>query len=254
MHRLLIIVLAAAFIGHPVPSSAATIAWWKPAVGLTWQMQFTGRLDTSIAAQVYDIDGADSTKAQVTTLHSAGRKVLCYVDAGSYENWRTDAARYPAAVRGEALDGWAGEQWLDIRRWDALGPILAARFADCRAKGFDAVDPDNMDGYSNDSGFPLTAADQLRFNQRVAELAHSLGLAVGLKNDVEQVARLQPYFEFAVNESCAQYRECSLVSPFITNGKPVFHVEYAARCPSPSSLRLSSIRKKPALDAWRAAC
>jgi hypothetical protein len=255
MFRLLTAALAAALVLIAAPPAHAATGWWHPANGLTWQVQYSGHLDTGVAAQVYDIDGSDSTKAQVTTLHAAGRKVVCYVDAGSFENWRPDAAKFPAAVLGKAMDGWAGERWLDVRGWDALRPILAARFADCRAKGFDAVDPDNMDGYANDSGFPLTAADQLRFNRQVAELAHSLGLAVGLKNDLDQAAALQPDFDFAVNEQCVRYKECGLLAPFTASGKPVFHVEYAAaQCPAAASLHFSSIRKRLALDAFRATC
>lgn len=98
----------AAVVISTVPAAASPATWWKPAAGATWQLQFTGALDTSVAADVYDIDGADATKAQITRLHAAGRKVLCYVDAGSWENWRADAARFPAAARGKALDGWAG--------------------------------------------------------------------------------------------------------------------------------------------------
>lgn len=257
MRRLLIATLAliAAVVAPSAAASAATDARWRPAVGLSWQLQYTGKLDTTIAAQVYDIDGADATAAQVAALHKAGRKVICYVDAGSYENWRADAARYPAAVLGNALDGWAGERWVDVRRWDALRPILADRFAACRAKGFDAVDPDNMDGYANDPGFPLTAADQLLFNRQVADLAHSLGLSAGLKNDLDQVAALQPAFDFAVNEQCVKYKECGLLAPFTAAGKPVFHVEYgAAQCPSPAAARFSNVRKHLSLDAYRAAC
>ncbi|MGI5246398.1 endo alpha-1,4 polygalactosaminidase [Dactylosporangium sp. CA-139066] len=253
MLRVLAMVLA--LISAPTPAAASTTGWWHPATGLTWQIQFSGRLDTGVAAQVYDIDGADSTKAQVTALHAAGRKVVCYVDAGSYENWRPDAAKFPAAVLGRAMDGWAGERWLDVRRWDALRPILAARFADCRAKGFDAVDPDNMDGYANATGFPLTAADQLRFNRQVADLAHAAGLAVGLKNDLEQVAALQPSFDFAVNEQCVRYKECGRLAPFTVNAKPVFHIEYAAaQCPTAATLQFSSIRKRLALDAYLSPC
>jgi hypothetical protein len=248
----------AAVVISTVPAAAAVAppaGWWKPAAGATWQMQFTGALDTFVAADVYDIDGADSTKTQVAKLHAAGRKVLCYVNAGAWENWRADAARFPAAVRGKAMDGWAGERWLDVRRWDALRPILADRFATCKAKGFDAVDPDNMDGYTNASGFPLTAADQLLFNRRVADLAHSFGLAVGLKNDLEQITELHRSFDFAVNESCVQWKECTMLKPFVAAGKPVFHVEYkASLCPAAPGLQLSSIRKNLRLDAFRAAC
>jgi hypothetical protein len=249
MLRVLSMVLA--LLAPPVPAAG----WWHPTTGLTWQIQFSGKLDASVAAQVYDIDGADSTKARVSALHAAGRKVVCYVDAGSYENWRADAAKFPAAVLGRAMDGWAGERWLDVRRWDALRPILAARFTDCRAKGFDAVDPDNMDGYANATGFPLRAADQLAYNRNVAALAHSLGLAVGLKNDLEQAAALQPDFDFAVNEQCVRYRECGRLAPFTVNAKPVFHIEYtAAQCPTPTTLQFSSVRKRLALDAYRSPC
>jgi hypothetical protein len=67
-------------------------------------------------------------------------------------------------VLGRNLDGWPGERWLDIRRIGALRPIMKARIAKCARKGFDAVEPDNIDGYQNRSGFPLTGSDQLRYN------------------------------------------------------------------------------------------
>jgi hypothetical protein len=232
--------------------------WWRPGVGLTWQWQLSGTLDRSVDAQVYDIDGVESSAEDVAALRAAGRRVICYVNAGAYENWRPDAGRFPKAVLGKGLDGWAGERWLDIRRWDKLEPILAARFDTCRQKGFDAVEPDNIDGYANESGFRLTASDQLAFNRRIADLAHRRGLAIGLKNDVEQAADLEPVFDFAVNEECAQYDECDALRPFVAAGKPVFHAEYAVEnsrfCAESRRLGFSSIRKKPDLDAWREPC
>lgn len=238
------------------PAVAGT--WWRPRAGLTWQWQLSGKLDRSVDAQVYDIDGQDSSAADVAALKAAGRRVICYVNAGAYEDWRPDAKRFPKAVLGKELDGWPGERWLDIRQWGRLEPILAARFDTCRAKGFDAVEPDNVDGYANRSGFALTAADQLTFNRRLADLAHRRGLAIGLKNDVEQAAELEPHFDFAVNEECAQYDECDKLTVFVAAGKPVFHVEYEQEsggfCPESRRLGFSSLRKKPELDAWRETC
>lgn len=69
-------------------------------------------------------------------------------------------------------------------------------------KGCDAVDPDNMDGYTNDNGFKLTAAQQLKYNKFIADLAHKHNLAVGLKNDLNQIKDLVSSFDFAVNEQC----------------------------------------------------
>jgi hypothetical protein len=128
----------------------------------------------------------------VAALRAAGRHVVCHISAGSYEDWRPDAASFLASVLGLS-NGWAGERWLDIRRLDVLQPILTNRIRMCRDKGFSTVDPDNVDGYSNRTGFPLVAADQLAFNGWLAATAHahglSIGLSIGLKNDLGRSPR-----------------------------------------------------------------
>jgi len=92
--------------------------------------------------------------------------------------------------------------------------------------GCGGVEPDNMDGYTNNSGFNLTASDQLAFNRFIANEAHSRNLSIGLKNDLDQVDQLVEYFDFAVNEQCFEYSECDLLAPFISNSKPVLNTEY----------------------------
>jgi hypothetical protein len=71
-----------------------------------------------------------------------------------------------------SLDGWPGERWLDIRRIGVLAPIMKARIAKCARKGFDALEPDNINGYQNKSGFSLSGSDQLRYNRWFARQAH----------------------------------------------------------------------------------
>ena len=88
-----------------------------------------------------------------------------------------------------------------------------------REKGFDAVEPDNIEGFANRSGFPLTAQQQLTFNEWVAQEAHSLGMAVLQKNDGEQTPQLQPYFDGALTEQCNQYRECAGFPPYSGRGQ-----------------------------------
>ena len=123
----------------------------------------------------------------------------------------------------------------------------------CRRKGFDGVEADNVDGYTQDSGFPLTADDQLRFNRWSPTLAHERSMTIGLKNDLDQVAALVGDFDFAVNESCVEYRECEALTPFTAQGKPVLHVEYDldtnAFCPVTERLGFRSIRKPLDLNA-----
>ncbi|MDO8212484.1 endo alpha-1,4 polygalactosaminidase [Conexibacter sp. CPCC 206217] len=240
---------------QPVADVAARIQ--RPPPHASWQWQLDGRLDASVPARVYDVDGFDTSAAAVARLHRDGRYVVCYFSAGAWENWRPDRDRFPAATLG-ADNGWPGERWLDVRRLRALAPVLRDRIAMCARKGFDAVEPDNVDGYANDSGFPLTARDQLRFNRWLAQTAHAHGLAVALKNDLEQARALQPSFDFAVLEQCFQYRECGRARPFLRAGKAVFDAEYALPrerfCEPAKRLGISAIRKRMGLGAWRDAC
>ncbi|GLZ49115.1 endo alpha-1,4 polygalactosaminidase [Actinomycetospora sp. NBRC 106375] len=233
--------------GSPAGAGGAVRA---PA-GSTWQYQLQGPVDTSVDAATYDVDLFGTSAQTVAALHADGRQVVCYVNAGAVEDWRPDAGALPAEVRGQELEDWPDEYWLDVRRTDVLEPWLAARFDLCKQKGFDAVEPDNVDGYTHPTGFPLGEGDQLAFNLMLARLAHERGLAVGLKNDLDQVDDLVGDFDFAVNEQCAQYRECDALAPFVAAGKPVYHVEYdlplASFCPPPPGFR--SIRKNIVLDA-----
>jgi hypothetical protein len=232
-------------------------AYWTPAPGTTWQWQLTGPIDQSVSAQVFEVDGFDTPASTVASLGTSGRRTVCYFSAGSYEDWRPDAASFPAEVLG-ADNGWPGERWLDIRRLDLLRPIMAGRMTMCRDKGFDAVEPDNVDGYANATGFPLTAGDQLAYNRMIAATAHGLGLSAALKNDVEQVVDLEPYFDFAVNEECFAFDECDGLSRFVAAGKAVFSAEYSGRsttfCPMANALGFSTIKKRLALDTWLESC
>lgn len=223
-----------------------------------WQWQLSGRLRLAPRTAVYDIDGLDARRRAVRALHRRGRRVICYVSAGSHEPFRADARRFPRRVIGRRIAGFPDERWLDIRRIDLLAPILRDRFEACRRKGFDAVEPDNVDGYSNRSGFPLTAADQLAFNRWVAGTVRSMGMAVGLKNDPEQVRRLVGDFDFAVVEQCFEFRECRAYSPFVRRRKAVYLAEYRRRsarvCRRARRLRFSLIFKRRALGAARRTC
>jgi len=249
----------AAAAGRPSGQpSAAQQTRWRPEAGLSWQWQLSVPVDQSVDADVYDIDGLENDSSVVAALHAAGRKVICYIDVGGWEDYRSDAANFPDSVKGNTIDGWPSEKWLDIRQIDVLRPIMAARFDVCAQKGFDGVEPDLMDAASADTGFPLTPADQLKYNLMIADLGHERGLAVGLKNDLTQIPQLVSHFEFSVNEQCAEYSECQLLVPFIATGKPVFHAEYnvptSAFCQQTTALGFSSIRKKLDLGAWLETC
>lgn len=241
-----------------VTAAAAQNAIWQPALMTSWQIQFTGRLDQSVNATMYDIDLFDNAASVVASLHAKGRKAICYISAGTWEDWRPDAGQFPSSVKGNDVSGWPGERWLDIRRLDILGPIMKARMDLCKAKGFDGIDPDNVDGYTNNTGFPLTYQDQLTYNIFLANEAHARGLSIGLKNDLLQVNDLLPYFDWALNEQCFQYDECSYLLPFIRAGKAVFEIEYdlsvSQFCHRANAMNFNAMKKQRSLSAWRQPC
>jgi hypothetical protein len=279
-------VLLTAILAVP-PAQAATVpaaapcdttkgACWHPAVGLRWQYQLqgvaafasTGGINVNISAvpaaggaavrpQAFDIDvyvdqaitGNNSTlnTAAVSAIHTNGAKAICYLSAGTWENWRPDAGQFPASVQG-SKNGWPGEKWLDIRQTAILLPIMEARVQKCQQAGFDGVEWDNVDGYANRTGFPLTANDQLVYNASLANLAHKYGMTVALKNDLGQVGTLKPYFDYAINEQCFQYRECNYPAPGLVDwaatGKAVFNVEYKKLdCANANTWNFGSILK-----------
>jgi hypothetical protein len=238
----------------------AAPARWQPAPRTAaWQWQLQGRIDTSVDASVYDIDGFDASAAEVQALHRLGRKVVCYLDVGSWESFRPDAGRFPKAVIGRRYEGFPNERWLDVGRFHLFAAPLRQRIAMCARKGFDAVEPDNVTGWEpeNHTGFHITRAAQLRFNRWIARQVHGEGMAVALKNDGRQVRQLVGSFDFAVVEQCFQYRECGYYVPFVNQDKAVFEAEYelqpGAFCARAKDLDFSAIRKSYSLFArpWR---
>ncbi|AZG13251.1 endo alpha-1,4 polygalactosaminidase [Cupriavidus pauculus] len=237
---------------------------WMPSLNDTWQLQLQGTINTSYNVAVYDIDLFDTPQATINALKAQGKRVVCYFSAGSSENWRPDYSKFKPSDMGNALDGWAGERWLDTRSANVRA-IMQARMDLAKSKGCDGVDADNVDGYTNNPGLPLTAATQLNYNRFLADQAHARGLAIGLKNAVAQLADLASSFDFAVNEQCFQYNECSGYSAFTVQGKPVFNVEYQAKwkdattrqklCAKARALNLRSLVLPLALnDKFRYSC
>ena len=57
-----------------------------------------------------------------------------------------------------------------------------------RRQGFDAVEPDLLDGFENSTGFPITPAQQIAYNTMIAGLGHAAGLTVAQKGNVDQLS------------------------------------------------------------------
>jgi len=248
--------------GDSVSPTETMQTWWQPRPGTSWQIQFTGEeIDLSYDVEVYDLDLFDTPQRLLDELHAQGKRAICYLNAGAWENWRPDAAEFPEKVIGSDYEGWPGERWLDVSKIELLAPIMEARLDLCKEKGFDGIDPDNLDGYANETGFELAEEDATAYALWLAEEAHARGLAIGVKNIPELASRLEPYFDWAVLESCFAQGWCEEVKVFVENGKPVFAIEYSEEgmtledfCAEAKALGFSAILKNRELDAWVEFC
>ena len=186
-------------------------------IGVTGTSFASGR---TVAPTVFDIDFLKDGKcyspqdysvlnyAAVQALHVRGAKVIGYVDAGTAETWRPDYPEMQAfdqscdgCLFGNPLSNFPDEYWLNINpgvkginpntgrsettRQFLLDEMLA-RVKEAKLIGVDAIEFDDVDGYQSHSGLSITAAAQLSYNAALANLAHRLGLSVGLKNDRDQ--------------------------------------------------------------------
>lgn len=239
------------------PPAGIPTSVWSPPSGTSWQWQLSGTIDTSFDVDMYDIDLFEAPVDIIDRLHEDGRVVVCYFSAGSFEEWRPDVDRFPDEVIGAPLDGWPGERWLDVRA-DGLKPILLARLDLAAKRGCDAVEPDNVDAFTNESGFPLSASDQLSFNRWLAGAAHDRGLSVGLKNDLVQASDLVDSFDWMLVEECAEFGECAGVEAFFEAGKAVFGAEYgepsAGACAAAAEWGISLLFKDLDLTAPQRTC
>lgn len=233
--------------------SAPANEWWRPAAGLSWQWQIGGgTIDPSLAVDVFDIDWEEAASV-VSRLHQAGKKVICYVSVGSWEDWRPDASAFPAAVLGNDYPGWPGERFVDIRA-QALRDIMAKRLDVCRTKGFDAVEPDNMDVFSSNSGFPLKKSDGVDYASWLAGECHARGMAIVQKNASELTADIASTYDGALTEDCFDGGWCADMQPYIDANKPVLACEYTSSvfpkaCAWGTPRRYSFILKSLELDA-----
>jgi hypothetical protein len=205
-------------------AGAEDAGWWRPDAATTWQWQLQGSVNTAYDVDVYDVDLVETSPEVLDRLRAEGRRVICYFAAGTWDTLRHDLAP-PTEATGHPLADYPDERWLDIRS-DAVRALVTDRLELAQKRNCDGVEPDNVDGFANDTGFDLVASDQLAFNRFLAAEAHERNLAVGLKNDLDQVADLVDDFDFAINEQCHQYDECEKLAPFIDAGKPVFNAEY----------------------------
>ncbi len=252
----------------------------------TFYWQISGVIDPARAEAIYDVDLFDAAPAGssllesdgtrvsiplgrnpgiVGALHAKGKKVVCYVDTGAWENYRPDKDLFPPDVLGTTDVNWPLERWLDIRpsSWPKFEGLILARFDLAASLGCDAIEGDQNNSMGNNPGFPIGLADEVAWYAELAKQIHARGMGAIMKNGIEllsapSAASTVALYEAALNESCNQFSECGGYASFVSAGKAVWNVEYttasATFCPPDTTANYDGYFANLALDGttWNA--
>jgi hypothetical protein len=257
--------------GYKRPPSGRAQWYWEidpGSPGLAGLPSTTGRYPTPGSANIWDTDlfQDSNVSARIPTggspvvkaLHASGKYSICYIEAGADQTGFPDASDFaPGDYGGKSpqyrMQGYGNEWWFNLtgfRHYVAgrnssltgaavnIAAGLNRRIGWCALEGQDAVEPDDLDGYTNrgDTGVPgggwhLSRADSAGFERWLAHDAHAHGLAIFQKNDPANAAVNVHSFDGMIIEECNYYRDpCSGpggdATAYLHAGKPVLNAEY----------------------------
>ena len=261
-----------AYLAPPHSGTGVTVQWYWQIGGGTLPSMTSGPAST---ANIWDTDmfedangmgsnnEPDARSSVVSELHATNKYSVCYIEAGAQQD-EPDQSHFASAdyTNGSAqtteMQGWPGEYWyntLGFAGWSPSHQVysgsaadqaaaaniaagMAQRIAGCQAEGQDAIEPDDLDGYTNPSqtgaaggGWGLTQAAAAGYEQWLAYTAHNDGLAIFQKNDPANSAADVGAFDGMIIEECNSYDDPCAGSggdatPYLNAGKPVLNAEY----------------------------
>jgi hypothetical protein len=192
-------------------------------------------VDYQLGAAYAPAAGVTVVTRDVTSTPAPGTYGICYVNAfqtqpGTRSWW---LAHHPSLLLRDMAGrlvtdpDWPDETLLDTSTSAKRRELLAVAdiwLARCAAKGFRAVEPDNLDSWTR-SRDRLTMRMNAGYAAALVTHAHTRGLAVAQKNDVDMLRlRSTTRFDFAVAEECQVYAECGAYTAVY--GDHVIEIEY----------------------------
>ena len=196
-----------------------------------------GPQESDASGDLVILDGALESASYIKDLKSKAKFVVCYMSAGTVENWRPDASKF-SAVTAKKYRGFGGtETWLDITQWQKLKSPMGARIKQYASAGCQAVEFDNVDCPSNKCVPGVSYEDLLKhqadYLNWLCSAAHDNGMACGMKNAMNIIDRVEKNVQFSISEECGDFesspgvKECSLYKKaFVDKGKLALGVEY----------------------------
>jgi hypothetical protein len=262
---------SAAEASYKLPPTGVNQWYWEidpPDPGLAGLPAARGAYPSPGSADIWDTDLFQDSNAPnagiptgpspvVRAIHAAGHYSICYVEAGAYQVGFPDDSNFTTADYGGVGDtatqmqGYPDEYWFNLTGFADyvagepatltgaavdIATQLNKRFQWCKLEGQDAVEPDDLDGYTNKSQsgvtpWGMTQADSAGFERWLAYDIHADGLAAFQKNDPANEPADASLFDGMIIEECNYYNDpCSGpggdATAYLAAGKPVLNAEY----------------------------
>lgn len=94
-----------------------------------------GPLEKDASGDAIILDPTTTSESQIDDLKSKGKAVICYMSAGTLENYRKDKSEFSDS-KAKKYKGFGGsETWLDVTKWQELKGPMADRIALAASKG-----------------------------------------------------------------------------------------------------------------------
>lgn len=230
-NRIRAVLLAAVTVTACALGSGAASAYTLPPADGQFDYQIGGDYSPLAAVRV------SSRDRLVDPVDPRGGSVydVCYVNTFQTQPdeiawWR---ANHPTLLLRNASGNYVGDpMWgeilLDTRtsaKRTALSRIMNGWFAGCADKGYDAIEPDNLDTWTRSQGL-ITKANNVNMMRLLTAGAHAEDLAIAQKNVSPELGAQGPAigFDFSIVEECQVWSECG---PVLTNyGGRVYEIEY----------------------------
>jgi hypothetical protein len=218
----------------------------------------------------YQLGGGYAPPAGVTIVTrdstdkpAAGLYSICYING--FQTQPEDRSfwlkKHPTlVVRGSngkpIIDkNWPDEMLLSptsTAKRAAISAIIGKTITRCAAKGFQAVEFDNLDSWTRSHG-KITKKQNIGMAKLLVKRAHKAGLAAGQKNTSElgKAGRDTIKFDFAVAEECYRWAECGTYTKIY--GERVIDIEYTddlrggtfdAACTDPATPAMTILRDR----------
>jgi hypothetical protein len=207
---------------------SAQAATTLPPVNGQFDYQIGGAYTPLSSVAIVDRDRGDSPVS--------GKYNICYVnafqtqpdEAGFWTGSHSDLLLKNSKGKLISDPDWPGEYILDTStatKRTSIATIENGWIDGCAGKGFQAIEPDNLDSWTRSKNL-LTQANNVAMATLLATHAHADGLAIAQKNtsDLGSTGKTTVKFDFAIAEECQVYDECdAYTGPY---GNNVIEIEY----------------------------